>query len=110
MRGLDLPSLVTLAVLAVFGLAGMWKGLLPAKLPGLRRLDRFLGLLFGLLKGVLILWVALAILSFFEKTAVVSQILPVMEASPVLWYFYRHNLLILGLGMIYEVVVRRSAG
>lgn len=71
----------------------MVEGLLDivARLPLIRGLNQLFGALAGLLKGVLVLWLACIILTIFCTTDFVEMITLHIYRSPFLTFLYEHN-------------------
>ncbi len=61
------------------------------KIPGLSALDRVLGLIVGLVKGLLLIWLILFIADCFPATALGSYIISSCQDNSVLLYLYEYN-------------------
>lgn len=73
---------------------------LVAKLPVLHFLNHTAGLLAGLIKGVLIVWLLGVFLVFFYANPSMQPIFEALEQSKVALFFYEHNLL---LGIVVQI-------
>ena len=96
-----LASLVVgiLCVIVVFIIVKLaltlFVGVLDAfmKLPVLKSVNRFGGVLFGLLKGVIIVWILCAVVVLLISTDMFNGINEVIQSTYVTKYFYNNNML-----------------
>lgn len=94
-----LAVLTGILLLAVLGIAHHLLGLvffsakLVASLPVIKTGDKVLGIVFGVLETVLVLWTVFLFVMNFPSGMLGQQLLAYVEANPVLDWLYRYNLL-----------------
>lgn len=64
-----------------------------SKLPVVHTLDKLLGIVFGALEIVFLLWMVYAFAMMMDMGAIGQRLLGDTEGNPVLSWFYRHNYL-----------------
>lgn len=64
-----------------------------ARLPGVRVVNMILGLLLGIVKGLLLLWIFFMIVGVFSATSAGSVLMDQISGSRILKTLYDHNLL-----------------
>lgn len=65
-----------------------------AKLPILSFINKTCGLGVGLLQGVLIVWIAGIIVTFFYYDPALTSLITLLKQSPIALYLYNHNILL----------------
>lgn len=94
---------LTVILLAVLGLVHHLLGVvffsakMVSKLPVIRHLDKLMGILFGLLETVLILWTVYTFVMMMDLGIIGDMIIVWTEGSPVLTWLYQHNYLAYGI-------------
>ena len=75
---------------------------LVAKLPVISFVDKLLGIVFGVLEIVLILWTVYTMVMMMDMGAIGQVILSYTEDSKILTWFYQHNYLAYGIERMME--------
>lgn len=76
---------------------------LVAKIPVIHFVDKLLGIVFGVLEIVLILWTVYTMIMMMKNMGVIGQvILSYTEDSKILTWFYQHNYLAYGIERMME--------
>ena len=65
-----------------------------SKLPGLNFLNRFSGFLVGGAKGIVCVWLAGIVLTFFQCRGAFAELFSAMERTLFAGYFYENNILL----------------
>ena len=65
-----------------------------SKLPGLNFLNRFSGVLVGGAKGIVCVWLAGIVLTFFQCKGTFAELFSAMERTLFAGYFYENNILL----------------
>ena len=65
-----------------------------SKLPGLNFLNRFSGFLVGSAKGIVCVWLAGIVLTFFQCRGAFAELFSAMERTLFAGYFYENNILL----------------
>lgn len=68
---------------------------LVAKLPGIRVLNRLLGLAAGVVQGLVYVWVVMAVLALLYAFGIAENVVAMIQTQPVLAFLYRYNILLL---------------
>lgn len=89
---LSLILLFLLIRLGLFIIGFILKGI--SRLPVIRELDRFGGLAFGALEGILMIYILFAILMIFNSSPQFTQIFDSIGASAIAKSFYQNNIII----------------
>ena len=61
------------------------------KIPGLSAVDRLMGLIVGLVKGLLLIWIILLLADCFPATALGSYIITSCQENSILLFLYENN-------------------
>ena len=67
---------------------------LVGELPGIRVVNRMAGLLLGMIKGVIILWLALFVITIFCGTEVGGNLLEQVEKDVFLNFLYERDIFV----------------
>lgn len=73
------------------------------KLPVIHGMNKTMGVLFGFLQGIVILWIGCLIVTAFGATKTGQQILALIQESVVLSFIYNNNCLLLLVGNILKL-------
>ena len=87
---------ITLVFLIVLFLMRLLAGALDivGRLPVIRTFNKLGGLAVGLLKGVIIVWVGMTLMSLFFINPARPELLELLEASTVAYWFYANNIIL----------------
>lgn len=99
---------LTVILLTVLGLvhhllsAVFFSAKLIAKLPVVHSLDKLLGIVFGLVETVLILWTLYTFVMMMDLGEIENMLVVWTEESSLLTWFYQHNYLAYGIARLLE--------
>ncbi|MBE5921687.1 MAG: CvpA family protein [Lachnospiraceae bacterium] len=66
---------------------------LVSRLPGLKSINRTLGLALGVVQGIIVIWIACMVLTMFSGTETGMELLQAVHANPFLNFIYSNNIL-----------------
>lgn len=75
------------------------------KVPGIHGMNKTMGILFGFLQSIIILWIGCLIVTAFGATRTGQQILAMIQDSVVLSFIYNNNCLMLLVGNILKLLL-----
>lgn len=75
------------------------------RVPGIKGMNKMVGMVFGFLQGIIIIWVACLVVTAFGATKTGQQILEMIHDSTVLSFIYNNNCLMLWVGNILKLIV-----
>lgn len=88
-KGVVSVVILILAIIIVFVIGAVLD--IVSKLPVINTANKTLGVAVGALKGILVIWLLLAILSFFSVTEVGRTLIAWIYENPVLIWIYENN-------------------
>ena len=88
-KGVVSVVILILAIIVVFVVGAMLD--IVSKLPVINTANKALGIAAGAIKGIIIIWVLLAVLSFFSVTEMGRMLLAWIYESPILIWVYENN-------------------
>lgn len=88
-KGVVSVVVLILAMIAVFIIGAMLD--IVSKLPVIDTANKTLGIAAGAIKGMIIIWLLLAVLSFFSVTEIGQTLLAWIYESPILIWVYENN-------------------
>lgn len=75
------------------------------KVPGIKGMNKFAGMLLGFLQGIVIIWIACLVVTAFGATKTGQQILAMIQGSVLLSFIYNNNCLLLLVGNILKILL-----
>ncbi|MBO5259763.1 MAG: CvpA family protein [Agathobacter sp.] len=88
-KGVTSVVIMILAVVLVFVLGAVLD--IVSKLPVIDTANKTLGIIAGAIKGILIIWLLLAVLSFFSVTEMGQTLIAWIYENPILIWIYENN-------------------
>lgn len=107
-QGKTFHVILMVILLAVLGLVHyllsvvFFSAKLVSKLPVIHSVDKLLGIVFGLVETILLLWTVYTFVMMMNLGRIETTILECTSENSILTWFYQHNLLAQGISMLLE--------